>query len=258
MNTLSTEFTTAYLHEIGIYTPLLLQESNTPTVTQCKPAIAPTLPPPIATTLPAPSPTIDPPLPPIKAIKSPIIPQGMALLDLQKKVSACTACNLSKSRKQTVFGNGNIQADLVFVGDAPDADDDREGMPFSGRSGALLNRMITAMGMTREQVYTMHTIKCRPPWNHDPTGEEVAACRGYFDAQLQALQPKFICLLGRVAAQQVLGNNEGLTSLREGVHDYQGVPVYVTYHPAYLLRNPARKQQTWQDLQRLMQRHIKA
>ncbi|MDQ6975042.1 MAG: uracil-DNA glycosylase [Mariprofundaceae bacterium] len=256
MNAEPAAFIAAYLHEIGIYTPLLsatdpVKKNQQPRMQTAAPAVA------ALSVVATKTPPTQTPRPSPKNIQSPCVDQGISLRGLQEQVASCTACALSKSRKQTVFGHGNPQPDLLFIGDAPDADDDREGQPFAGKSGVLLNRMIEAMGLHREQVYTMNTLKCRPPWNRDPSSEEIAACRVYFDAQLQALQPNFICLLGRVAAWQVLGTHDGLTVLREGTYDYQGIPVYVTYHPTYLLRNPARKQQAWQDLQRLMQLHIK-
>ena len=175
-----------------------------------------------------------------------------ALASLAERAATCRLCALSEARTQVVFGAGNPNADLVFIGEAPGHDEDLKGEPFVGQAGQLLDRMLTAMGMDRDQVYMMNTIKCRPPNNRDPRPDEVQACNLWFEQQLDLLRPKMICLLGRVAAQTVLGSDAPLGSLRGRWHDYRGVPVWVTYHPAFLLRSPAQKQKGWQDLQELL------
>ena len=173
---------------------------------------------------------------------------------LAGKADDCRLCALAETRTRVVFGVGNPRADLVFIGEAPGRDEDIKGEPFVGRAGKLLDRMLAGIGMDRQQVYIMNTIKCRPPNNRDPRPDEVKACQLWFDQQLQALQPKVICLLGRVAAQTLLGTDAPLGSLRGRWHDYQGIPVWVTYHPAYLLRSPQQKRQSWRDLLVLHQR----
>ena len=170
---------------------------------------------------------------------------------LAGKAAGCRLCGLAETRTQVVFGVGNPNADLVFIGEAPGRDEDLQGEPFVGRAGQLLDRMLAAISLDREQVYIMNTIKCRPPNNRDPKIDEVQACNLWFEQQLELLQPKMICLLGRVAAQTVLERDEPLGSMRGHWHSYQGIPVWVTYHPAYLLRSPAQKQKSWQDLQEL-------
>ncbi|WP_227819446.1 uracil-DNA glycosylase [Mariprofundus micogutta] len=174
------------------------------------------------------------------------------LSDLAVKASTCRLCSLSQERNQVVFGVGNPDADLVFIGEAPGREEDLQGEPFVGRAGQLLDRMLAAMGMGRNEIYIMNTVKCRPPNNRDPKPDEVQACNLWFEQQLDMLRPKMICLLGRVAAQTVLKSDEPLGALRGRWYDYQGIPVWVTYHPAYLLRSPGQKQKSWQDLQALL------
>ena len=178
-----------------------------------------------------------------------------SLSALATKAATCRLCSLAETRTQVVFGTGNPKADIVFIGEAPGRDEDLKGEPFVGRAGQLLDRMLSAIGMDRNQVYIMNTIKCRPPNNRDPKVDEVQACNLWFEQQLELLQPKMICLLGRVAAQTVLETDAPLGSLREHWHNYQGIPVWVTYHPAYLLRSPTQKQKSWQDLQVLISRY---
>jgi len=171
------------------------------------------------------------------------------LLDaLAEKAAHCRLCALAEKRNKVVFGVGNPDADLVFIGEAPGRDEDLRGEPFVGRAGRLLDLMLAGIGLGREQVYIMNTIKCRPPNNRDPRQEEVDACHLWFEQQLDLLRPKIICLLGRVAAQTVLQTDAPLGSLRGRWHEYRGIPAWVTYHPAYLLRSPSQKQRSWQDL----------
>lgn len=176
------------------------------------------------------------------------------LVALAEDAATCRLCALAETRNSVVFGVGNPDADLVLIGEAPGRDEDLKGEPFVGRAGQLLDRMLHAVGLDRERVYIMNTIKCRPPNNRDPKPDEVAACNLWFEQQLEALQPKMICLLGRVAAQTVLETDATLGSLRGRWHDYRGIPVRVTYHPAYLLRSPQQKRKSWQDLQVLLNR----
>jgi len=171
---------------------------------------------------------------------------------LAQRVAACTACRLHESRTQTVFGVGSRSADLLFIGEAPGAEEDRRGEPFVGRAGQLLNAMLAALGHSRESVYIANILKCRPPRNRDPQVDEVAACGAYLRRQIALLGPKVIVALGRVAAQNLLGETAPLARLRGRELELEdtGIPVVVTYHPAYLLRSPADKRKAWLDLQR--------
>ena len=176
-----------------------------------------------------------------------------ALAAIARKVAVCTRCQeLARTRTQTVFGVGNPHARLVFIGEAPGADEDRQGEPFVGAAGQLLNKIIAACTLRREDVYIMNILRCRPPGNRTPLPVEAAACREFLDAQLAVIQPEFICCLGAVAAQNLLQTETAIGRLRGRFHDYQGIKVMCTYHPAYLLRNPASKRQTWDDMQMLM------
>ncbi|HKI84921.1 MAG TPA: uracil-DNA glycosylase [Candidatus Krumholzibacteria bacterium] len=181
--------------------------------------------------------------------------QAEALRVLAQEVAGCVKCKLHSTRTQTVFGVGNPNADLVFVGEAPGRDEDLQGEPFVGMAGKLLTKIISAIGFEREDVYICNVLKCRPPQNRDPQPDEVAQCEPYLLRQLEILQPKVICALGRVAAQTLLQTRESLTRMRGRVHDYHGIPMMVTYHPAALLRNPNWKRPTWEDVQKLRALH---
>ena len=171
--------------------------------------------------------------------------------ELQQAVSTCTRCSLAKTRTKTVFGKGSLPANWMIVGEAPGADEDRQGEPFVGRAGRLLTSMLTAVGLVREQVYILNMLKCRPPNNRDPSVEEVTLCRGYLERQIELVQPKIILVVGRIAAQHLLNTDAPLGRLRGQVHTLPTTktPVVVTYHPAYLLRKPLDKRKAWQDLQ---------
>jgi DNA polymerase len=189
-----------------------------------------------------------------KSPEQPSDPRAAALAEVARTVAGCTRCAaLVRNRTQTVFGTGNPHARLVFIGEAPGADEDRLGEPFVGRAGQLLTDIIVkGMKLRRQDVYIMNILKCRPPDNRTPLPVEAAACREYLDAQLAILQPEFICCLGACAAQHLLGTDTPIGRLRGRLHDYQGVKVLCTYHPAYVLRNPAAKRQVWDDIQILM------
>jgi len=169
---------------------------------------------------------------------------------LQQTVAACTRCDLHKGRTQTVFGVGSSNADLLIVGEAPGAEEDRRGEPFVGKAGQLLDEMLRAIGLERKVVYIANILKCRPPGNRDPKDSEAASCRRYLDAQIHLLQPKVILAVGRIAAQQLLGNSLPLGRMRGQRLELASanIPVIVTYHPAYLLRTPSDKRKAWQDL----------
>ncbi|MEX0611492.1 MAG: uracil-DNA glycosylase [Pirellulales bacterium] len=175
------------------------------------------------------------------------------LMVLQEHVAGCTRCDeLARTRTQTVFGVGNPAARLCFLGEAPGADEDRLGEPFVGRAGQLLTKIIEACRMKREDVYILNMIKCRPPGNRNPLPQELANCRGYLERQFDLIRPEFICCLGAVAAQNLLGTTLSIGKLRGKVHAYRGAKVVCTYHPAFLLRSPAFKKETWEDMKLLM------
>ena len=180
--------------------------------------------------------------------------KAAALAVVQKEVAACTLCEeLACSRTQTVFGVGDPKAQLCFFGEAPGADEDRLGDPFVGRAGKMLNDIIQkAMGMERSDVYILNVLKCRPPGNRNPSPEESANCRDFFERQLEIISPKFICCLGPVAAQNLLETKIAVGKLRGKIHEYRGAKVVVTYHPSYLLRNPSAKKHTWDDIKLLL------
>lgn len=169
---------------------------------------------------------------------------------LQQRVTACTLCDeLVANRTQTVFGVGNRNADWLIIGEAPGADEDKQGEPFVGRAGQLLNAMLRGIGLQREQVYIANILKCRPPNNRDPRPDEAAACHAYLQRQIELIQPKLVMAVGRIAAQNLLHCDTPIGKLRGRVHRLDnGLPLVVTYHPAYLLRSPLEKRKSWADL----------
>ena len=176
---------------------------------------------------------------------------------LQAAVNACCACDeLCRNRTQTVFGVGHRQADLMVIGEAPGADEDRQGEPFVGRAGQLLNLMLRAIGLPRDQVYIANVLKCRPPGNRDPRPEEALRCEPFLMRQIDLVQPRVILSVGRISAQHLLRTTTPIGKLRGDWHrlEPQGLPLMVTYHPAYLLRSPDQKARAWQDLQQVGRR----
>ena len=169
---------------------------------------------------------------------------------LQATVAVCTACELHRGRSNTVFGVGNRQAEWMIIGEAPGAEEDRQGEPFVGRAGRLLNAMLEAVGLTREQVYIANVLKCRPPGNRDPKAEEIACCHAYLARQIALVRPRLILTVGRISAQSLLQSDAPVGRLRGRVHILPGseIPLVVTYHPAYLLRKPTEKRKAWADL----------
>ena len=200
---------------------------------------------------------------PIPPPKTPLQPAGpVAMLDwpaLRSAVAACTACGLCQSRQQTVFGTGHLRAHCMIVGEPPGEQEDAQGEPFVGESGQLLDRMLAALGLSRQpgqparQVYITNALKCRPPRNRNPSPEELAQCQPFLLRQLALVQPRVILAMGRFAVQSLLGSDAPLGKLRGQVHDWHGVPLVVTYHPAYLLRQPQAKAEAWDDLCRAAQ-----
>jgi DNA polymerase len=210
--------------------------------------VAPPVAPPVAATAAVPAPSAPP---------SP--PSAVATLDwpaLREAVAACRACGLCESRTQTVFGTGPVQAQWMVVGEAPGEQEDAQGEPFVGPSGQLLDAMLRALALSRaddggpaaQRVYIANTLKCRPPRNRNPAPEEMLQCEPFLVRQIQLVQPRIILAMGRFAVQALLRSSEPIGRLRGRVHAYQGVPLVVTYHPAYLLRNPPDKARAWDDL----------
>jgi uracil-DNA glycosylase family 4 len=171
--------------------------------------------------------------------------------ELESRVAGCTRCALHESRSRTVFGSGNRAADWMIVGEAPGADEDRQGQPFVGRAGQLLTAMLAAVGLPREEVYITNILKCRPPGNRDPLPEEVACCHAYLERQIALVEPALLLVVGRIAAHNLLQTDLPIGRLRGRVHRYgnTNIPLVVTYHPAYLLRSPLEKRKSWEDLQ---------
>ena len=168
--------------------------------------------------------------------------------ELRQCVANCSRCELAQSRTQTVFGVGDPDADWMIIGEAPGAEEDRRGQPFVGRAGKMLDEMLRAIGQSRDSVFIANTLKCRPPNNRDPKPDEAAACRDYLDRQIALVQPKIILAVGKIAAQNLLGSDDPVGKMRGQLHRLDGIPLVVTYHPAYLLRSPSQKRKSWSDL----------
>jgi uracil-DNA glycosylase family 4 len=175
-----------------------------------------------------------------------------ALKAIREDIGDCTRCRLHTGRTKIVFGVGNVNADLMFVGEGPGADEDAQGEPFVGRAGQLLNNMIAAMGLKREDVYIANVVKCRPPGNRTPEKDECDICSPFLLRQIGVIQPKVIVALGAVAAKNLLAMNDSMANLRGRWYDFRGSKLAVTYHPAYLLRDPRQKKEAWKDLQMVM------
>ena len=178
------------------------------------------------------------------------------LSSFHKEICNCQLCPLSKTRQNFVFGVGNPQADIVFVGEAPGKQEDIQGIPFVGRAGKLLDKILSAIQLTRDDVYICNVLKCRPPENRDPLPSEVEKCEPYLINQLQIIQPKLIVALGRIAACTILKTKESLKNLRNQTFKYAGIDLMVTYHPAALLRNPNFKRPTWEDFQLIRDKYL--
>ncbi|HKC59743.1 MAG TPA: uracil-DNA glycosylase [Myxococcales bacterium] len=200
---------------------------------------------------PSPSPSTSTlPSPSTSMPKLPIV----SLESVRSEMGECTLCKLHKGRHTIVFGVGNPQARLMFVGEAPGEDEDLKGEPFVGKAGQLLTKMIEAMGLGREDVYICNTVKCRPPNNRNPEPDELAACEPFLKGQLASVKPEAIVTLGKFAAQALLRDQTPITRLRGQWREYEGIPVMPTFHPAYLLRSPQEKGKVWDDLQSVMKK----
>ncbi|MBZ5515381.1 MAG: uracil-DNA glycosylase [Acidobacteriia bacterium] len=178
-------------------------------------------------------------------------PEREALEEIRQDLGDCQRCRLARGRKTIVFGQGNPHAELVFVGEGPGADEDEQGLPFVGRAGQLLNRMIQFVGMKREEVYICNIVKCRPPGNRTPEKDEVDACSPFLFRQIEAISPRLICCLGAPAMKTLLGIKEGITRVRGQFFDYAGTKAFVAYHPAYILRNPREEKILREDFERI-------
>jgi DNA polymerase len=179
---------------------------------------------------------------------------GDSLDQIGRDVAKCRKCGLAKTRTNTVPGAGLSSAKLMFIGEAPGADEDKQGEPFVGRAGKLFTNMIEAMGLQRNEVYIANILKCRPPKNRDPEAVEVEMCKPFLKRQITEIKPRIICALGRVSAQTLLKTKSPLSTLRGNFHKYEGTDLLATFHPAYLLRNPAAKKDAWNDLQIIMEK----
>jgi uracil-DNA glycosylase family 4 len=191
--------------------------------------------------------------PPRKKASSPPppSPSSSSLKEVREELGDCRRCKLHSTRTNIVFGAGNPRALLVFVGEGPGRDEDLQGKPFVGLAGQLLTKIIQAIQLTREEVYIANIIKCRPPGNRNPEPDEIQACEPFLIKQLEAIRPKLICALGTFAAQTLLKTEERISLLRGRFHQYQGIPLMPTYHPAYLLRNPQFKRDVWEDMKKI-------
>lgn len=257
----------AYLQALGV--DVYVPREAPPLLAVDEPVVALTAaapPPAVVAELPADAAKPVRPVRPVTAVETPIVPvapvaavatedagPAVAGLDwgrLREVVATCRRCELHTTRTQTVFGVGNRQARWMFIGEAPGQEEDRQGEPFVGRAGQLLNAMIRALGMQREDVYIANVLKCRPPGNRDPRPAEAASCRAYLERQVALVDPTLIIAVGRIAAQDLLMTETPIAKLRGKVHGFgaKGWPVVVTYHPAYLLRSPGEKRKAWQDL----------
>jgi len=177
------------------------------------------------------------------------------LEDIHADLGDCRRCKLAQERNHIVFGDGNAKAKLVFIGEGPGAEEDRKGQPFVGAAGQLLTRIIEAIKLSRHQVYICNIIKCRPPGNRNPEPDEIKTCFPFLERQIAAIQPDFIIALGTFAAQTLLGTVTPISRLRGSFHEYKGIKVVPTYHPAYLLRNPDKKRDVWEDMKMLMKEY---
>jgi uracil-DNA glycosylase family 4 len=188
------------------------------------------------------------------ALNLPLTDPAEALRLIRQELGEdCTRCKLHKlGRKQIVFGVGNPRAELMFIGEGPGADEDQQGEPFVGRAGQLLNKMIEAMGLKREDVYIANVVKCRPPGNRTPERDECETCIPFLMRQVEAISPRVIVALGAVAAKNLLQINDSMANMRSRSYDFRGAKLFVTYHPAYLLRDPRQKTEAWKDLQQVM------
>jgi uracil-DNA glycosylase len=196
----------------------------------------------------------DQPVPPLVSF-GPVLPAAQrpaALAAVRDLIGECQRCQLAQGRNKIVFADGDANAQIMFVGEGPGADEDAQGLPFVGRAGQLLNNMIAAMGLKREQVYIANIVKCRPPQNRKPEPGEANTCLPFLERQIEIVRPRVLVALGATAATYLLGMRGSIASMRGRIHDYRGIQTVVTYHPAFLLRDPTQKKEAWKDLQMAM------
>ena len=196
----------------------------------------------------------DQPVPPLVSF-GPVLPAAQrpaALAAVRDLIGECQRCQLAQGRNKIVFADGDPNAQIMFVGEGPGADEDAQGLPFVGRAGQLLNNMIAAMGLKREQVYIANIVKCRPPQNRKPEPDEANTCMPFLERQIEIVRPRVLVALGATAATYLLGMRGSIASMRGRIHDYRGIQTVVTYHPAFLLRDPTQKKEAWKDLQMAM------
>jgi uracil-DNA glycosylase family 4 len=174
------------------------------------------------------------------------------LQDIRLDLGSCQRCRLANDRTHIVFGSGSFKAKLIFVGEGPGFEEDQQGEPFVGPAGQLLSKIIAAINLNRKEVYICNIVKCRPPHNRNPQSDEINTCLPFLERQIAAIRPVFICALGTIAAQTLLNTTEPISKLRGRFYDYQGIQLLPTYHPAYLLRNPDKKREVWEDMKMLM------
>ena len=182
---------------------------------------------------------------------NPQVEVRMTLDDIREELGDCSRCRLSGSRTSIVFGSGNPDARLMFIGEAPGSEEDRQGLPFVGRAGQLLTKIIESIGIRRNDVYICNVLKCRPPKNRNPEADEVETCSPFLRQQLEAVRPQIVCCLGTFASQTMLGMKVPISKLRGRFHDIDGIRFIATFHPAYLLRNPAKKREVWEDMKQI-------
>jgi len=187
-------------------------------------------------------------------VESPVTSADVNLDAIAAEIAGCTKCGLCESRTKTVPGQGSVRPEILFIGEGPGADEDRQGLAFVGRAGQLLTKMIEAMGFRRDEVFIANVVKCRPPGNRDPQPDEMAACLPYLARQIAVLQPKVIVVMGAIAAKGLLDTTSGITKMRGNWKTFEGIDVMPTFHPSYLLREPSKKRETWADLQSVLER----
>ncbi len=177
--------------------------------------------------------------------------ENLTLADVRKELGDCRRCKLHRARRTIVFGEGNENASLMLIGEAPGYDEDVQGRPFVGKAGQLLTKILQSINLSREEVYIANIIKCRPPQNRNPEADEILSCNPFLVKQITVIQPKIICALGTFSAQTLLGTETKITALRGKLYDLEGITLIPTYHPAFLLRNPERKREVWEDMKKI-------
>jgi uracil-DNA glycosylase family 4 len=196
-------------------------------------------------------PTATGPGPQTPSSSSDSLASSSTLKDIRQEMEGCKQCKLHRTRKSLVFGEGSEKAILMFIGEGPGYDEDIQGRPFVGKAGQLLTKIIQSINLQREEVYIANIVKCRPPQNRNPEPDEITVCRPFLQRQIQAIQPRIICALGAFAAQSLLQTGEKISALRGRRFDLNGIRVIPTYHPAFLLRNPERKREVWEDMKKI-------